>query len=75
MTTPAKQKIFAAFQDGQLAEAEKLSRAQLEREQEDEELVVAAEAVEGEPEDEGAVDQDELLRKLEEFKREMFTNE
>jgi len=39
MTTPAKQKIFAAFQDGQLAEAEKLSRAQLEREQEDEELL------------------------------------
>ncbi|MBN8894913.1 MAG: sulfotransferase [Rhodanobacter sp.] len=39
MTTPAKQKIFAAFQDGQLAEAEKLSRAQLERGQEDEELL------------------------------------
>ena len=39
MTTPAKQKIFAAFQDGQLAEAEKLSRAQLERGQKDEELL------------------------------------
>ncbi|MGD1067642.1 MAG: hypothetical protein ABR975_12565, partial [Vulcanimicrobiaceae bacterium] len=41
----------------------------------DEELVVAAEGVEGEPEEDGAVDQDELLRRLEEFKREMFTNE
>jgi N utilization substance protein A len=33
------------------------------------------EAVEGEEADEAAIDQDELLRRLEEFKREMFTKE
>lgn len=33
------------------------------------------EAVEGEEPDEAAIDQDELLRRLEEFKREMFTKE
>jgi transcription termination/antitermination protein NusA len=33
------------------------------------------EAAEGEELDEAAIDQDELLRRLEEFKREMFTNE
>jgi N utilization substance protein A len=34
-----------------------------------------AEAAEGEEVEEAAIDQDELLRRLEEFKREMFTNE
>ncbi|HEX3428915.1 MAG TPA: transcription termination factor NusA, partial [Candidatus Limnocylindrales bacterium] len=38
----------------------------------DEEAVVAAE---GEEAEEAAIDQDELLRRLEEFKREMFTTE
>jgi transcription termination/antitermination protein NusA len=36
---------------------------------------VETEAAEGEELDEAAIDQDELLRRLEEFKREMFTNE
>jgi N utilization substance protein A len=40
----------------------------------EEEEVAAEEAVAEEP-DETAIDQDELLRRLEEFKREMFTNE
>jgi len=35
----------------------------------------AAVAAEGEEAEEAAIDQDELLRRLEEFKREMFTNE
>ena len=42
-----------------------------------EETQVEADEVlaEGEEADEAAIDQDELLRRLEEFKREMFTNE
>ena len=35
----------------------------------------AVAGVEGEEAEEAAIDQDELLRRLEEFKREMFTNE
>jgi N utilization substance protein A len=68
--------------DSEAAEARE--RYQAEREARaaqagvDEGEVAADEAVaaEGEePEDAAAIDQDELLRRLEEFKREMFTNE
>lgn len=39
MTRQAKQEILAAFQDGRLAEAERLARSGLERKQADEELL------------------------------------
>jgi N utilization substance protein A len=57
------------------AEREARAAAAVAGPEAEEELVVAESAEAGEAEDEASIDQDELLRRLEEFKREMFTNE
>ena len=56
-------------------QAEREARAAQPGVEEGEVAADEAVAAEGEEPDEAAIDQDELLRRLEEFKREMFTNE